>query len=106
MSTVHVWFVIGVVGLVTFLLRFAFIGLGDRLKEPEVLRRILRLVPPTVLTALVTSSLFLQEGKVPLTLRNPEYPAALIAGLVAWRTKNLLWTILSGMIALWLFRWL
>ena len=41
-----------------------------------------------------------------LKISNAPLFASLIAVLVAWRTKNLLLTIVIGMAALWLWGWL
>lgn len=105
MSHGHIWFVIIAIGLVTFFWRFVFIALIGRIEEPKGMRPILRLVPASVLAALVVSGLFLSQGRFELNPLDAKYPAAIIAAMVAWRTKNLFWTIASGMLALWTVRW-
>ena len=67
--------------------------------------RALQFVPPAVLTAIIAPELFLQDGSLSLSLANGRLVAGLIAILVAWRTKNVVLTILTGMAAMWLIQW-
>jgi len=65
---------------------------------PAVAQRGLDLIPPAVLSALVFSDLF-RTGIV-LTISLQSYSrllAALIAVLVAWRTRNVVLTIVVGL---------
>lgn len=101
-----VWLLIGIIGLFTFGLRISFILGMDYFREPDWLKRLLRFVPAAVLSGLVAGGLWLRQGQLSWDWQDPRYPAALLAGWVAWRTKNILWTILSGMGALWLGQWL
>ena len=57
----------------------------------------LSLVPGAVLAASLAQSLLVREGKLLLQLDNPHLLAALPAALVAWRTRNLILTMLTGM---------
>jgi len=105
-STVAIWAIIIVIGLLTFCLRFSFIvGMGY-FDEPKGLKRLLQYVPASALAALTIGGLFLKQGHVVFDWRDPRYPAALLAGWVAWKTKSILWTILSGMGMLWFGQWL
>ena len=86
--------------LVTFFTRFAMIAaLGREL--PPLVRRWLRYVPAAVLAALVAPAALTVNGRLQLGTN----VWAMLAGLlVAWRTRNVLWTILGGMAAFWLLR--
>jgi branched-subunit amino acid transport protein len=56
----------------------------------------LRHIPVAVLAALLLPSLAIAEGQISLTLDNL-YPLAAIPTLwVAWKTRSLLWSILTG----------
>jgi branched-subunit amino acid transport protein len=101
-----VWVALGVIGLLTFATRLSFIVLFGRWTPPVWLQRALRFVPPAVLTAIIFPELLLRGGQVALWPLNPRLLAGVVAGLVAWRTKNAVLTILSGMIALYLIQWL
>ena len=99
-----VWFVILCLTVGTYLFRISFFLLFDRFDEvPPVLERLLRFVPPAVLAALVAPSMVAPNGTVSLTLTNVHLLAGAIAGIVAYRTENLLATITVGLGALWLF---
>jgi branched-subunit amino acid transport protein len=91
--------------LVTFGVRYPVLALVGRLKLPEVVLRALRFVPPAVLSAIIFPAVFYPDGvQLRLGLDNPRVLAVIIAGLVAWRSKNLLLTIVVGMVALWVLQ--
>jgi branched-subunit amino acid transport protein len=74
---------------------------------PPLLARALRHVPAAMLTAIVVPAIvFAAPGVLQLDLGNVKLIAALVAGIVAWRWRNTLLTIVVGMGALWLLQWL
>ncbi len=87
-------------GLITFAIRLSFILLFEHMEIPTTLRRALRFVPPAVLTAIIFPELFMPGGTLDVSLDNNRMLAGLLAILVAWRTKNIVLTILVGMAAL------
>ena len=101
-----VWFVFLLGGLITFGMRFSFIYLFGRFHIPETVRRALHYVPPAVLSAIVFPELFLLNGTLDISLSNYRLLAGLVAITVAWFSRNTLITILAGMIALFLLRFL
>ena len=100
----NIWLVILLAGLVTYATRLSFILLLDRIQVPDWFRRGLRFVPVAVLSAIVLPELTSPDGSLSLTWRNPQMAAGAVAILVAWRTKNMLLTILAGMAALFIFK--
>ncbi len=61
----------------------------------------LALVERLRLSALIFPAVFFPDGdQIRLGLDNPRILAVIIAGLVSWRSKNLLLTIMVGMVAL------
>ena len=100
----NIWLVILLAGLVTYATRLSFILLLDRIKVPDWFRRGLRFVPVAVLSAIILPELTSPAGSLSLTWRNPQLAAGAVAILVAWRTKNMLLTILAGMAALFIFK--
>ncbi|MBL8155575.1 MAG: AzlD domain-containing protein [Anaerolineae bacterium] len=90
--------------LVTFLPRYGVLALLGRMEMPRPLFRALRFVPPAVLAAIILPSMLLKEGELDLTLQNSFLFAGIIAALVSWRSKNLLLTIVVGMVALLIWR--
>jgi len=91
------WLTIFAAGLITFAIRLSFILLWGRVDIPLWLQRSLRFVPPAVLTAIIFPELFLPSGSLNLSLGNARLIAGILAGLVAWRTRNIILTILVGM---------
>jgi len=98
------WLVILLAGLLTFGTRLSFILLLDRLKIPAWFRRGLRFVPVAVLSAIILPELASRNTVLDLSLRNPQLYAGALAVLVAWRTRNVLLTIIVGMVALLIFQ--
>ena len=100
----NLWLTIIASGGVTYAIRLSFIVLLGRVALPEVLRRGLRFVPPAVLAAIILPELVLRQGNLDLSPANPRLLAGLLAGVIAWRTRNVLLTIGVGMAGLWLLQ--
>lgn len=101
-----IWLVLVIGGLITFGIRFSFIYLFGKFHIPDTVRKALHYVPPAVLSAIVFPELFLHNGVLNLSLENHRLLAGLAAVIVAWWSRNILVTILAGMIALFLLQWL
>jgi branched-subunit amino acid transport protein len=99
-----VWLVILLAGLLTFGTRLSFIFLLDRIKVPGWFWRGLRFVPAAVLSAIILPELATRNAALDFSLRNPQLYAGVLAVLVAWRTKNVLVTIIVGLAALLIFQ--
>ena len=89
--------------LTSFLPRASFILLLARWPVPAPLQRALRYVPAAVFSAILVPELVLSEGALHIGLDNPRLLAGILAGAIAWRTRNTLVTIVAGMLALHLF---
>ena len=104
MSTTSLWLLFIAIGLGTFLLRFLFIYLFGKITMPVWLGRALRFVPAAALAALVFPALTHPTGHLDLSLNNFRLLAGLGGAIVAWRTRNVLLTILTGMALLWILQ--
>ena len=100
MSTPALWLTIFGAGAVTFALRLSFIALLGRKRIPPTLGRALRFVPAAVLTAVVVPLLFYENGALEVSLGNERLLAGLVAALIAWRTRSVLFTLGGGMATL------
>lgn len=91
------WLTLAGMVAVTFGSRYA--GLMRRTELPDFWIRFLHFVPVAVFAALVTPSLEggLGEGEIRVL-------AAVVAGLAAWRTRQLWVAITVGMLVFWLLR--
>jgi branched-subunit amino acid transport protein len=96
MSEPLVWATMIAMGLVTFLTRLSFIAAWGRFEPPPLLRDALRSVPPAVLAAIIAPDVLLPGGALDLSPANPRLLAAVVAGVVAWRTHHALATIAAG----------
>lgn len=102
LSTRLVWGIIVAIAIGTTLARVSFIVLLGRLGGvPPRLKRLLALVPPAALAALVFPSLFVTDGGLAIGLDNARLLAGTVAAAVAWRTGNLLATVAVGMVVFW-----
>jgi len=101
MNEFPVWLLFIALAVGTFLLRFSFIYLFGKIEMPDWLRRALRFVPASVLAALVFPALTYPNGTLDLSLGNIHLLAGIGGAFVAWRTKNVLWTIVAGMVLFW-----
>lgn len=101
MSATSIWLLFLAIGLGTFTLRFLFIYLFGKIEMPDWLRRALRFVPAAALAALVFPALTHPTGHLDLSLQNFRLLAGLGGAIVAWRTRNVLLTLIIGMILLW-----
>jgi branched-subunit amino acid transport protein len=90
--------------LVTFLIRYPMLAIVGRIELPAVLMRALRFVPVAVLTAITIPAMLMPQGTIDLNLNNAYLYVGIISGLIAWRTKNLLLTIVLGMAIFLLWR--
>lgn len=101
MSALMIGVTIAAAGALTFLLRWSFIGASDRFALPAAVRRALRFVPAAVLSALIWPAVLVSDGSLHLDPDNLRLIAAVVAALVAWYTRNVLYTIVAGMGTLW-----
>jgi len=94
--------IIFAIGIGTYLLRLSFIGIvGDRVM-PEWALVPLRFVAPAVLAALIAPAVLLNEGALDVSpASNPRAIAALVALLLAWKTRSVPVVIAAGLITVW-----
>ena len=100
------WLTVITAGLLTYLTRLSSIISYGRFEMPDQVKRALRFVPVAVLTAIFLPDLVYIQDELILSLRNPRLLAGLLAIIVAWRTKNVIYTIVIGMLALWILQFL
>ena len=91
----RIWLAILVSGAGTYAMRASFLGFAHRMATvPPGLARALRQIPPAVLAAIILPALVRPEGH--LELLQPRLLAGILAGLVAWRTRNVGLTLIIG----------
>ena len=98
------WLTIIFAGLLTYATRLSFIYLHGDVSMPDTLKRALRFVPPAVFTAIFLPELLVTDGMLNVSLGNGRLIAGFMAIIVAWRTKNVILTIVVGMLTLWVLQ--
>jgi branched-subunit amino acid transport protein len=98
------WLAIIGMGVMTYAMRASSIAILGRYQLTGILQRALRFVPMAVLSSIIVPEVIAPGGTLDISLANPRLPAAILAGLVAWRTQHVFATIGAGMLALWALR--
>lgn len=101
-----IWIILLSIGSITYVTRLSFIMFFRKMAIPPVVLSLLHFVPVAVLSAIIWPQLFLSGSSINVSLANPRLLAGILAALIAWRTRNVLLTIVVGMIALWILQWL
>lgn len=90
------WIAVIFAGIGTYAMRASFLVFAHRLDDvPPKIQRLLRQIPPAALASIVVPALLRPEGH--LDLWQPRLLAGIVAGLVAWRTKNIALTLVVGL---------
>ena len=102
------WLLITIVlaGIATYLTRLSFLTGRTLRATPDRFRLPLRYVPAAILGALIAPAVLLIPETQSFSWENPRLWAGLVALAVAWLSRSVLLTIVSGMTALWLLQWL
>jgi branched-subunit amino acid transport protein len=87
--------------LVTFGVRYPILALLGKLTLPDGVFRALRYVPPAVLAAIILPEMIYPGDGMSIQWNNPFLLAGIVTFFVAWRSKNILVTIVCGMLMLW-----
>lgn len=97
----NLWLIIIGMGLITYAIRLSIIVLWEKVDINSTIQQALLFVPPAVLSAIIFPELLQPGGTLDISLSNDRLLAGLLAMFVAWRTKNVLFTIGVGMVVLW-----
>ena len=89
-------------GLITFLTRFSMIALLKKEMFNDRIREVLSYVPSAIFPAIIFPAIFLDNSGTMQIEDNPKIIAAIIAMLVGVLSKNIIGTILSGLLSYWI----
>jgi branched-subunit amino acid transport protein len=84
--------------LATFSIRYVLFAVAGRVHFPDWLSTALAFVPPAVLTAIIVPAVVMPQGDIWLSYDNPWLLAALASAIIALIRKDLLTTIVGGMV--------
>ena len=96
------WLSVIIAGILTYFTRMTMIALvsrdmlGDRIKE------VLSYVPSAVFPAIIFPAIFINDYGTFIEMNDPKIFGAIVAIVVGYFSKNVIATILSGLISYWI----
>ena len=96
-----IWISIIISGVITYLIRVSTLVFVQRKMISEELRVVLSYVPSAVFPAIIFPAVFLDETLTLVEPSDPKVIAAFVAIIVGYLSKNVIATIVSGMISYW-----
>jgi branched-subunit amino acid transport protein len=87
--------------LVTYLIRVSFLLAMGRGRVSPLVEEVLRYIPPAAFAALAVPAVLSPSGTLALGLDNLRLVAAVLALAAGMRTGSVMWTLATGMVALW-----
>tara|TARA_Y100000768_G_scaffold345347_1_gene292226 strand:+ start:1093 stop:1404 length:312 start_codon:yes stop_codon:yes gene_type:complete len=95
------WFSILVSGIVTYFSRMAMIALIDRDMLGSKVKEVLNYVPAAVFPAIIFPGIFFNDIGLMVEISDPKIYGAIIALVVGFYSRNVIATILSGLLSYW-----
>lgn len=99
MNSIFFWSLTLGMAAVTFLVRFSFIGISDKIQMSERVVKTLRFVPVTVLPVFIAIQVLDVNSNMQFDLHNHKVIAAIICVLCSFRL-GLLWVVIIGVSSL------
>ena len=88
-------------GILNFLSKFLSLNYLDASKMNPIVRQILAYVPSAIFPAIIFPAIFLSEtGNLDLE-NNPKIYASIVAVIIGVLSKNIIATIISGLVSYW-----
>ena len=95
------WLSVIIAGILTYLTRTTMVTLVDGRILSTKLKQVLGYVPAAVFPAIIFPAVFLNESGFLVNINDPKITAATIAIIVGYFAKNVIATILAGLISYW-----
>ena len=96
-----IWVGMIAAGILNFLSKFLSLNYFDASKMNPIIRQILAYVPSAIFPAIIFPAVFLSEtGSLDLE-NNPKIYASIVAIIIGYFSKNIIATILFGLISYW-----
>jgi len=86
--------------IINYLPRMLPMVVLSKLRIPETVIRWLSFVPAAVLAAIIAPSVLMPDNRLFLSPQNAYLLAAVPAFAAAFKTKSLVWTLITGMLAM------
>ena len=102
-----IWVVMIIAGIITYSTRFSMFNKTIAKKMPVWVETPLHYVPIALLTAIIVPEVLISNDTLNLSIfENLRIIAAFVAVFIALISRNVIATIASGLICLWLLQWL
>jgi branched-subunit amino acid transport protein len=95
------WLSIIVAGVITYFTRMTMIALFDRNMLGDKIKAVLEYVPSAVFPAIIFPAIFINDYGTFIEMNDPKIFGAIVAVIVGYFTKNIIATIISGLISYW-----
>ena len=95
------WFSIIVSGIVTYFSRMAMVALIDREMLGTKVKEVLNYVPAAVFPAIIFPGIFFNDFGALVEITDPKIYGAIVALVVGFHTRNVIATIVSGLLSYW-----
>ena len=96
------WLSIIIAGVLTYLTRMTMIVLIDRDMLGDKIKAVLEYVPSAVFPAIIFPAIFINDYGSFVEINDPKIFGAIVAVFVGYFSKNIIATILSGLISYWI----
>ena len=95
------WLSIIVAGILTYLTRMTMVALVSRDMLGDKIKAVLAYVPSAVFPAIIFRGIFINDYGEFIEMDDPKIFAAIVAVIVGYFSRNIIATILSGLISYW-----
>ena len=95
------WSTIIIAGVLTYFSRMTMIALISREMLGDKIKAILEYVPSAVFPAIIFPGIFINDYGTFIDINDPKIFGALIAVIVGYFSKNIILTIIAGLISYW-----
>ena len=96
------WLSIIIAGILTYFTRMTMIALVSRDMLGDRIKAVLAYVPSAVFHAIIFPAIFINDYGSFIEMNDPKIFAAIVAIIVGYFSKNVIATILSGLISYWI----
>ena len=96
------WISIIIAGILTYLTRMTMVALVRRDMLGDKLKDVLSYVPSAVFPAIIFPAVFFNDNGTFVEISDPKIFASIIAIVVGYFSRNVIATILSGLISYWI----
>ena len=96
------WLSIIIAGMLTYFTRMTMIALVSRDMLGDRIKAVLAYVPSAVFPAIIFPAIFINDYGTFIEMNDPKIFGAIVAIVVGYFSKNVIATILSGLISYWI----